>query len=600
MTFLRQIGRADGHKHMAIDTDGSEILVWCNSNDPAPLAGTRNAVVKIRLSDGLETGLLNLDWSLAYHLSAPDNEGYVYADVFAPSPSTTGSGTLYTFLWNDPSVAFINGTDGQPWFTVTNSATLGGTAVQAIDPGCQCVFTFTGTGVYWLGWRDEYSGIATVSIDGGPAVTFDTYSATQEAQYQALLASGLPLGVHTVTITALGTKNSASLSAWVWVNGFFTFTSVAVPIPPTNWFVYTNELVRINLDGSGVLRIAHHRSRVGVTNAYNYQPRVSSSRDGSRIVFASDFDLTAISGNPDQYVDTYLVRLIATGTVVAPPVFSPTAGAYSSAQFVSISTITPGATIRYTLDGSTPSGSVGTVYTGSIIISSTTTLKAIAYMAGWTNSSVTAATYTISEPDVSTPTFSLPSGASMPPPLSYYTALPTSQWRLAPKFNAWLAANLQLFQDVIICAESFQAAFTPGIASGPQLDVLGNIVGCSRTVNFQPSDSVSPVLDDQTFTLLILATIMKNHWDGQLDSLIAIWNALFPGGGLTVVDHQNMTVDLYASGPANSIQQDLVTHGYLLPRPQAVEYIYHWAALPMLGFDANTAYEAGFDTGFFT
>jgi hypothetical protein len=166
--------------------------------------------------------------------------------------------------------------------------------------------------------------------------------------------------------------------------------------------------------------------------------------------------------------------------------------------------------------------------------------------------------------------------------------------------NAWLAANLQLFQDVIVCAEEFQAAFTPGIASGPQLDVLGSIVGCSRTVGFQPSGSVSPVLDDITFTLLIQATIMKNHWDGQLDSLIAIWNALFPGGGLTVVDNQNMTVDLYVSGLTSSIQTDLVLNGYLLPRSQSVEYIYHLAELPMLGFDTNNSWVGGFDSGYFS
>ena len=48
-------------------------------------------------------------------------------------------------------------------------------------------------------------------------------------------------------------------------------------------------------------------------------------------------------------------------------------------------------------------------------------------------------------------------------PLSYYASLLTNPWRSAPKMNAWLAANLQLFQDVIVCSQEFQAAFTPGI-----------------------------------------------------------------------------------------------------------------------------------------
>jgi len=187
----------------------------------------------------------------------------------------------------------------------------------------------------------------------------------------------------------------------------------------------------------------------------------------------------------------------------------------------------------------------------------------------------------------------------MPQPLSYYASLLTAMWRQAPKMNAWLAANLQLFQDVIVCAEEFQAGFTPGIASGAQLDILGNIVGCSRTVGFQPSGGVSPILDDASFTILIQATILRNHWNGQLDSLIAIWTGIMPSGTLRVVDHQDMTVDLYVSGSFTSIVTDLITNGYLLPRPQAVAFIYHLATLPIFGFDEATSYISGFDTGKF-
>ncbi len=81
--------------------------------------------------------------------------------------------------------------------------------------------------------------------------------------------------------------------------------------------------------------------------------------------------------------------------VVAAPAFNPGGGTYSSAQSVTITTVTSGATIRYTTDGSTPSQSNGTVYSSPVAISVTTTLKAIAYKSGMTDSSVTSATYTI-------------------------------------------------------------------------------------------------------------------------------------------------------------------------------------------------------------
>jgi len=91
------------------------------------------------------------------------------------------------------------------------------------------------------------------------------------------------------------------------------------------------------------------------------------------------------------------------GTAVGAPTFSPTPGAYATAQSVTISTTTAGATIRYTTDGSTPSETVGTVYSGPISVTTTTTIKAIAYMTGLTTSSVSTAVYTISGGTVNLP-----------------------------------------------------------------------------------------------------------------------------------------------------------------------------------------------------
>jgi hypothetical protein len=84
---------------------------------------------------------------------------------------------------------------------------------------------------------------------------------------------------------------------------------------------------------------------------------------------------------------------VPTPAVVAPT-FSPAGGTYRRAQTVTITTSTAGATIRYTLDGSTPTETNGTVGT-SVKISNSETLKAIAYESGRTDSPVTSANYTI-------------------------------------------------------------------------------------------------------------------------------------------------------------------------------------------------------------
>ena len=98
-------------------------------------------------------------------------------------------------------------------------------------------------------------------------------------------------------------------------------------------------------------------------------------------------------------------------TQVATPTFSPAAGTYSAAQSVSLSEATPGATIYYTTNGTTPTTS-STKYAGPITVSSTETLEAIAAATGDTNSAVGSATYTIgSLPTAATPTFSPGAGS---------------------------------------------------------------------------------------------------------------------------------------------------------------------------------------------
>ncbi len=82
----------------------------------------------------------------------------------------------------------------------------------------------------------------------------------------------------------------------------------------------------------------------------------------------------------------------------AAPTFSPAGGTYTSAQSVTLASTTSGAAIRYTTDGSTPTSTTGTLYTGPVTVSTTSTVKAIAYASGYTDSAVTSATYTISIP----------------------------------------------------------------------------------------------------------------------------------------------------------------------------------------------------------
>jgi len=85
----------------------------------------------------------------------------------------------------------------------------------------------------------------------------------------------------------------------------------------------------------------------------------------------------------------------ASSGIVEPVTFSIDHGFYSTTQNVVLNTATPGATIRYTLDASTPSSTNGQAVSpgSSVTISSTSTLRAVAYRSGWIPSSTETRSY---------------------------------------------------------------------------------------------------------------------------------------------------------------------------------------------------------------
>jgi len=86
-----------------------------------------------------------------------------------------------------------------------------------------------------------------------------------------------------------------------------------------------------------------------------------------------------------------------TATTVETPSTSIAAGTYSSAQIITLSDTTPGVSIYYTLDGTTPT-SASKLYSAPITISSTETLKAIAVDNSGNVSKVLSASYKIIAP----------------------------------------------------------------------------------------------------------------------------------------------------------------------------------------------------------
>jgi len=129
------------------------------------------------------------------------------------------------------------------------------------------------------------------------------------------------------------------------------------------------------------------------------------TRDGSTVL-----NVTAMAGTPDfiieeggvRYVftDQYVYKdeaLITEGVNVATPTFNPVAGEYSTPQTVTITCTTPGASIFYTLDGSTPTISSLPYPTSGVIVPSFGLLKAIGVRSGWVTSAVGSAYYSVAD-----------------------------------------------------------------------------------------------------------------------------------------------------------------------------------------------------------
>ena len=96
--------------------------------------------------------------------------------------------------------------------------------------------------------------------------------------------------------------------------GGWFFVSTYAPSDPNplegGWRPYTGEILQVRLDGSEVRRLAHHRSRP--FNDYNYTPRAAVSRDGSRLVYSSNYGLPAILGYASYYSDAYMLEVPST------------------------------------------------------------------------------------------------------------------------------------------------------------------------------------------------------------------------------------------------------------------------------------------------
>jgi N-acetylneuraminic acid mutarotase len=234
------------------------------------------------------------------------------------------------------------------------------------------------------------SGSATINI---PAGSLATGSDTLTVSY-------------TPDSSSSSTYNSASGSASVIVTTPANTTPM-VTATPSATSITTAQSLKVTVTVNGGTGNPTPTGSVTLTGG-GYTSSATTLSGGSATFnvsagsLALGYDTLSVTYTPDpNSSSTYLSvtgasAVLVTLPVTAAPVFTPGAGAYASAQSVTISDATPGATIFYTTNGTTPTTN-SAVYSGGIItVSSSETLEAIATHSGYTVSAAASANYLIS------------------------------------------------------------------------------------------------------------------------------------------------------------------------------------------------------------
>lgn len=166
------------------------------------------------------------------------------------------------------------------------------------------------------------------------------------------------------------------------------------------------------------------------------------------------------------------------------------------------------------------------------------------------------------------------------------------------KFIQWLTDTLTPQDDLKGLADGMYMSFDVDQAVGVQLDILGEIVGVSRNLDFQPTVGDPVITDDDLYRKMIKSKIAQNQWDGTNAGIVEIWNSIFDDINIIPQDNQDMTVTFLIVGLGSQIEQELVENGYFVPKAQGVGYNYLFSVNVVFAFDIDNAFYSGFDVGY--
>jgi uncharacterized repeat protein (TIGR03803 family) len=284
------------------------------------------------------------------------------------------NGTLQNSNGNGPGL--IQGSDGNFYGTTAGGGANSAGTLFKITPSGTLItlYNLVGSSSYGQivstgpgGLAQATNGFNGTTRDGGSDSDGTVFSFSLGVGGTTPSTSNLSLSPAIITV---GSAGPVVMTATVApVSGSGTPTGVVV------FFNGSNQLGPADLSG-GVTTFSYNPSSLALGP---YQLSAIYSGDSTFATSTSSAATLTVSSLP----------------AAATPSFSPAPGTYSSTQNVTISESTPGATIYFTDDGTTPTTS-SDVYNGPITVSSRETINAIAGASGYLTSGVATAAYTVS------------------------------------------------------------------------------------------------------------------------------------------------------------------------------------------------------------
>ncbi len=294
------------------------------------------------------------------------------------------NGTVYIWGTNDYLKAFgyANGT-----ITSTTPTSKSGENAGTYSPTPSISANGTTNGIVWSLKTDNYgsSGSAILYAHDAANVATLLYSSTQNTSRDTPGAS-VKFVVPTIASGKVYVGTQTELSVYGLLNGV-TPASTPVINPAGQTF-------------TGTLQVTMSDSTTGASIYYTTDgstPTTNSTKYTGAITVSTTTTVKAIASATGYLQSPVASQTYTLQSQTLAPTFSPAPTTYASPQTVTLSDATSGATIYYTLDGSTPTTS-STKYTGAITISTTTTLKAVATATGLSTSPVSSGVYTITVP----------------------------------------------------------------------------------------------------------------------------------------------------------------------------------------------------------